>query len=53
MIEACRNVLNKYGISITQTVEYTPEVTKTPEGGGDIENEGPGEGNPVGPNGGM
>ena len=37
VIEACRNVLNKYGISITQTVEYTPEVTKTPEGGGDMQ----------------
>ena len=25
VIEACRNVLNKHGIAITQTVEYTPE----------------------------
>ena len=37
VIEACRNVLNKHGIAITQTVEYTPEVTKTPEGGGDMQ----------------
>jgi hypothetical protein len=37
VIEACRNVLNKHGIGITQTVEYTPEVTKTPEGGGDMQ----------------
>ena len=36
VIEACRNVLNKHGIAVTQTVEYTPEVTKTPEGGGDM-----------------
>ena len=30
VIEACRNVLNKHGIAVTQTVEYTPEVTKNP-----------------------
>ena len=34
VIEACRNVLNKHGIAVTQPVEYTPEVTKPPEGGG-------------------
>ena len=28
VIEACRNVLNKHGIAVTQTVEYTPECTK-------------------------
>ena len=26
VIEACRNTLNKHGIAVTQTVEYTPEV---------------------------
>jgi len=30
VIEACRNVLNKHGIAVTQTVEYTPECTKHP-----------------------
>ena len=30
VIEACRNTLNKHGIAVTQTVEYTPEVTKNP-----------------------
>lgn len=30
VIEACRNVLNKHGIAVTQTVEYTPELTKYP-----------------------
>jgi hypothetical protein len=30
VIEACRNTLNKFGIAVTQTVEYTPEVTKYP-----------------------
>ena len=28
VIEACRNVLNKHGIAVTQTVEYVPETTK-------------------------
>jgi len=28
VIEACRNVLNSHGIAVTQTVEYTPEVTR-------------------------
>jgi len=27
VIEACRNVLNSHGIAVTQTVEYSPEVT--------------------------
>ena len=31
VIEACRNTLNKHGIAVTQTVEYTPEVTRTGE----------------------
>ena len=31
VIEACRNVLNKHGIAVTQTVEYTPECTKFPQ----------------------
>ena len=31
VIEACRNVLNKHGIAVTQTVEYTPECTKVPQ----------------------
>jgi hypothetical protein len=30
VIEACRNTLNKFGIAVTQTVEYTPECTKHP-----------------------
>jgi len=30
VIEACRNTLNKHGIAVTQTVEYTPECTKHP-----------------------
>ena len=30
VIEACRNVLNKHGIAVTQTVEYVPEHTKIP-----------------------
>ena len=33
VIEACRNTLNKHGIAVTQTVEYTPEVTKNPVDG--------------------
>ena len=28
VIEACRNTLNKHGIAVTQTVEYTPELTE-------------------------
>lgn len=28
VIEACRNTLNKFGIAVTQTVEYVPETTK-------------------------
>ena len=31
VIEACRNTLNKHGIAVTQTVEYTPEVTRKGE----------------------
>ena len=31
VIEACRNVLNKHGIAVTQTVEYTPECTEFPQ----------------------
>jgi len=30
VIEACRNTLNKFGIAVTQTVEYAPEVTTHP-----------------------
>ena len=36
VIEACRNVLNKHGIAVTQTVEYTPEVTRKGEKSEDI-----------------
>jgi len=36
VIEACRNVLNKHGIAVTQTVEYTPEVTRKGETSEDI-----------------
>ena len=31
VIEASRNILNKHGIAVTQTVEYTPEVTRKGE----------------------
>lgn len=31
VIEACRNVLNKHGIAVTQTVEYTPECNRFPQ----------------------
>ena len=31
VIEACRNTLNKHGIAVTQTVEYTPEVIRKGE----------------------
>ena len=42
VIEACRNVLNKHGIAVTQTVEYVPETTKQEpfEGHGGIPPEG-------------
>ena len=33
VIEACRNVLNKHGIAVTQTVECVPEKTGRNEGG--------------------
>ena len=36
VIEACRNVLNKHGIAVTQTVEYTPEMTRTGEKSEDL-----------------
>ena len=37
VIEACRNVLNKHGIAVTQTVEYTPEVNKREMGADGVE----------------
>ena len=42
VIDACRNVLNKHGIAVTQTVEYVPETTKQEpfEGHGGIPPEG-------------
>jgi len=38
VIEACRNVLNKHGIAVTQTVEYVPETTTRTEEGSALKN---------------
>ena len=38
VIEACRNVLNKHGIAVTQTVEYVPEQRETKRGNEDTDN---------------
>ena len=38
VIEACRNVLNKHGIAVTQTVEYAPETTTRTEEGSALKN---------------